>query len=538
MPFDFQIPLPNAASLQFTLSAGESVYVVGANGTGKSSLMHRFYSTHRNVARRISAHRQTWFTSNAINLSPEQRRQTESSMKGNDAQPQSRWKDDYSQARPNIAIYDLIDAENVRARLISNAVDSKDIALAVKYSTQESPVKAINELLRLSQIPVELSIHQNDQVQASKNGSPLFSVAELSDGERNALLIATDVLTAPPGSLLVIDEPERHLHRSIISPLLTLLFAKRADCAFVVSTHDVDLPIDHPDARALLLRGCTYQGTNVSTWDAELLAARSEIAEPIRRAILGARRRILFVEGNATRSLDSPLYGILFPAVSVVPKNTCRDVIQAVVGVRESSSHHRVHAVGLIDNDRRTPDEIARLVNQGVHALPSYSVESIYYNPRLQELVAARVAATTGANAADLLSRARTAAFAAALQHKQRLCERTAERTIRSVVEAALPTRADIAAAAPFTVTVDPSQLVAAEISKFEFIAQQDDYQSLVNRYPLRDTPALTEIARQLGFQTRSQYESSVRKLLMDDASALEYARNLLGGVRSALDAT
>lgn len=537
MSFDFQIPLPNAASLQFTLAAGESVYVVGANGAGKSSLMQRFYGAHRNLARRISAHRQTWFASNAINLSPEQRRQTESSMKGNDAQPQSRWKDDYSHARPNISIYDLIDAENVRARLISSAVDSKDIALAIKHSDQESPLKAINELLRLSQIPVEISTHQNDQVQASKNGSPAFSVAELSDGERNALLIATDVLTAPPGSLLVVDEPERHLHRSIISPLLTLLFAKRADCVFVVSTHDVDLAIDHPDARALLLRGCTYQGANVSSWDAELLAARSEIAEPVRRAILGARRRILFVEGTATRSLDSPLYGILFPGVSVVPKSSCRDVMQAVVGVRETASHHRVHAIGLIDNDRRTPDEVARLLNQGVHALPCYSVESIYYNPRLQELVAMRVANTTGANANNLLSAAMTSAFAAARQHKQRLSERTAERTIRAVVESALPTRADIAAATPFTVTVDPSQLVAAEVSQFDFIEQQNDYESLVNRYPLRDTPALTEIARNLGFQNRTQYESSVRKLLLDDANALGLARNLLGGVGAALNA-
>jgi hypothetical protein len=130
-----------------------------------------------------------------------------------------------------------------------------------------------------------------------------------------------------------------------------------------------------------------------------------------------------------------------------------------------------------------------------------------------------------------------TSAFAAARQHKQRLSERTAERTIRAVVESALPTRADIAAATPFTVTVDPSQLVAAEVSQFDYIEQQNDYESLVNRYPLRDTPALTEIARNLGFQNRTQYESSVRKLLLDDANALGLARNLLGGVGAALNA-
>ena len=44
----------------------------------------------------------------------------------------------------------------------------------------------------------------------------MYGAAELSDGERNALLISAEILTAKDGTLLIIDEPERHLHRSII----------------------------------------------------------------------------------------------------------------------------------------------------------------------------------------------------------------------------------------------------------------------------------------------------------------------------------
>ena len=47
-----------------------------------------------------------------------------------DTNPQSRWKDDYSAQRARIAIYDLIDAENVRARAIAGAVDTDNIDLA------------------------------------------------------------------------------------------------------------------------------------------------------------------------------------------------------------------------------------------------------------------------------------------------------------------------------------------------------------------------------------------------------------------------
>ena len=77
---------------------------------------------------------------------------------------------------------------------------------------------------------------------ASKSGSDSYSVAEMSDGERNALLLAAEVLTVPSGTLILIDEPELHLHRSIISSLLTGLFSNRSDCMFVISTHEVMLP--------------------------------------------------------------------------------------------------------------------------------------------------------------------------------------------------------------------------------------------------------------------------------------------------------
>ena len=119
MPFNLAIPQASGDSLDLTVNVGESLFVLGANGAGKSSLMHRFYNFNRGNARRISAHRQTWLTSNAITLSPDQKRNTASNIQDNDAAPQSRWQDNFSAQRPSIAIYDLIDAENVRARDIA-----------------------------------------------------------------------------------------------------------------------------------------------------------------------------------------------------------------------------------------------------------------------------------------------------------------------------------------------------------------------------------------------------------------------------------
>jgi ABC-type cobalamin/Fe3+-siderophores transport system ATPase subunit len=530
VPFELNIPLIAGEPLAFSVDVGQVVFVLGANGTGKSSLMQRFYNVHSGSARRISAHRQTWFDSNVVNLTPQGKKQTEQQIIHADLQPESRWRDHHSAARASIAIYDLIDAENMRARAIAGAVDEDNISLAKALAKEDAPIKLINDILRLSNLPIEISVHESEQVMASKNGGEKYSISELSNGERNALLIAASVLTVKLGYVVFVDEPERHLHRSIISPLLTRLFASREDCAFVVSTHDVMLPIDNPNSRVLLLRGCVYTGSRVTRWDADLVAAEAEIEDDLKGDILGARRKILFVEGRE-HSLDKPLYALIFPNVSVIAKSTCRDVEHAVSGIRDSEGLHWLHAFGIVDNDRRTREEIDKLRARGVHALSAFSVESIYYHTELQQRVARRQSAVTGADIQEMVDGAKNGALAAVKPHIQRLSERAVEAALRQALMRQLPNRKDIAAARAINVTIDVPKVVAEEAVRLQQACEAVDLASIIARYPIRETPALDIIAKCLGFQSREQYESAVRKLLMDDSTALEFVRGLFGAL-------
>lgn len=528
MPFNITIPLNNGSNLEFVVNAGQIIFVLGANGTGKSSLIQKLYTSHRTRAQRISAHRQTWFPSNAISLSARDRKQVGTNMAAQDSNLNARWMDHYSEQRASIAIYDLIDAENVRARAITSAVDIDNFVLAKELAKKDAPLKIINDLMRLSNLPIKITVREAEQVMATRSGSPEYSVSELSDGERNALLIAASVLTAPTGTIIFIDEPERHLHRSIISLLLTLLFAQRADCAFVVSTHDVMLPLDNAAARTLLVRSCTYAGQNVTSWDADLVTAQEGIDDELKRDILGGRRNLLFVEGDE-HSLDKPLYSLLFPEVSVVGKSTCRDVEHAVSGIRDAEGLHWVHAFGIIDNDRRPLEDIARLKEKGIYAVPVFSVESLYYHPDLQLRLADRQHTLTGADAGAAMQNAKNAAIEAIRQHGQRLSERVVETALRQELMSNLPKRSDIAAAQPIEVRIDVANVVAAEIARLQGYCDANDLGAIVARYPIRETPALDQIANRLGFQNRRQYEEAVRKLLMDDPGAMAFMRDLFG---------
>ena len=442
MPDRFELEIPTVdGAVKHTLKGGEILFVLGANGSGKSGLVSQLFKAHNQFAKRISAHRQTWFMSNTLDLTAHGRENLEKNIKSQDRQEYSRWRQDYAAERAGAAIYDLIDADTTIARAITDLLRRGEIAAAQAEAISPSPIQVVNELLQLSNLPIEISVEKHQKVVASRNSSAPYSVAELSDGERNAFLIAANILTAETGTLLLIDEPERHLHRSIISPLLSLLFEKRKDCAFVISTHEVMLPVDNPATQTLLVRSCEYKDSRPKSWTCDLLPPEALIDDELKRDILGARKKIIFVEGTAKKSLDVPLYSLLFPQVSVIPKSSCRDVEHAVRGLRGAAEMHWLHAWGIVDNDRRSEEDIERLRNLGVHALSHFSVESIYYHPEMIQRVAARQAEVTGDDPTTLSKQAITDAVQTIRSHKDHLILNVVDRLVRQDILAQLPTK-------------------------------------------------------------------------------------------------
>ena len=535
MMFDLAIPARDGQPLTLRLNDGEMLFVLGANGTGKSSLMFYFAQRNAGSSRKIAAHRQTWMNTDALDMTPARKLQAEKNIKNNDQQIESRYQDIYGSQRASMTIYELINAENVRARGIAALVDTGDFDAAIKASKEEAPIAIINELLRQSHIPISISIHENERVMASKHGGPEYSAAELSDGERNALLIAGNVLTAKPGTLVIIDEPERHLHRSIISPLLSQLFQRRSDCAFVISTHDHNLPLELPDARTLLLRACSFVAKNAHSWEIDELPHDASIDDALKRDLLGARRQILFVEGTEG-SLDKTLYGLVFPMVSVIPKGSCHEVERAVVGLRAGDSFHWLRAFGIIDGDGYAPDQIQAKKDKGVYALPFYSVEAIYFHPQIIQQVARRMADVRGEDASALVEAALAAGVAAISDHTERLSRKVAKKSIRKLMIEQLPNDDELLAGEAVTLQNYASSILERRKEELDTAVSDGDWEALLTRCPIRESGALAEIAMQLGFAKVQNYERAVRQLLATDDDALEIARGLLDDLYEQFD--
>lgn len=533
--FELTVPRPDSSVVPVSLRAGSVLFVMGANGTGKSSIMHRFYRENYDAGVRISAHRRTWFSSSTVDITARQKQQQESNMRNAERDPQYRWRADYDEQRTSMAIFNLVDAENSLARRIADAMrraagDEAERPAAEdtarRLAAEDSPLGRINHLLRSANLPVGISIEPGEEILAARDGGDPYRMAEMSDGERSAVLLAAEVLTAKRGSLFLIDEPERHLHRSIITPLIGSLLAMRVDCSFVVATHEVGLPLDFPHAQVLLLRRPSeFSGGVPASWDADLLKPSDTLDEQLQRDLLGARRRILFVEGRTEASLDRPLYSRVFPDFTVVSKGSQAQVLHATKGLRGAKDIAWVDAFGLVDRDNRVSEEVERLRDDGVFALDWYSVESIYYHPVIQRRVAERRAAALGSDAtADLRVARQTALQRIGNRADHLVRKRTVERA-RQRARGGIPTEIDLDSKLSVP-PVDVPVLRDEERAVLTKALREGDLRTLIERYPIRETGALDGIARGLKFESTQDYERAVLRLLGDDEESLEWVRS------------
>lgn len=529
---EFVVPRVGESDLRFRLSEGEILYLLGPNGSGKSSIVSHLFRQHMGNAKRISAHRQTWFNSNTLDMTPLHRENVENNIRSNDAQAESRFRLHNPAERASVAIYDLIDADTMLARQIADLVRSKEVDLAMKHAETPSPIKTINDLMKLSNIPVTIYVEKQQKIVARKNGGEPYSVAELSDGERNAFLIAADVLTAKPGSLIIIDEPERHLHRSIVTPLLKLLFINRHDCKFIISTHELTLPTDTGFAQIMLVRGCEYSNGSVTGWYADILPSEAEITDEDKIDILGSRRKIIFVEGGSA-SLDRPIYSLLFPGVSIVPKSSCREVERAVIGLRDAGGMHWLRAWGIIDNDQKDVAEISRLREIGIWALHHYSVESLYYNGDVIRRIAERQAKIIGGDSELLFNNAIAAAVRYAKENKKHLVKNAVQRAVRERIMGHFPSKNETISSDNIVINVPVADIKSRECQFFDQMVENNDWNGLVARYPMRESGAFEQIAKNLQIINRSVYTTMVLSMLSEDDDIVVILRQLLGDLYS-----
>lgn len=175
----------------------------------------------------------------------------------------------------------------------------------------------------------------------------------------------------PSNKTLIIDEPEIHLHRSIMNRLWTTLEQFRPDCLFIYITHDTDFAAAHGMADKIWIK--EFDGQH---WKLEKLGS-TELPEDLLLDVLGSRKNILFVEGEKN-SYDTQLYTELYPDYYVIPCGSCTQVIARTKVFRTNAALHHCQVYGLIDRDFRSEYEIAAYRSDNIYTLDVAEVENLF----------------------------------------------------------------------------------------------------------------------------------------------------------------
>lgn len=387
----FTLELPKSGSAGKTsIQCGQSVVIIGANGSGKTRLgtWIEFQSAYKEVVRRVSAQKSLAMPNSSTTSSLEQsegelrlghwdKKHGDSLVVTENWKTQQRWGN-----KPNTFL--LNDFDKLMVYLFTERFEITNAHYENSQRSSERVQPPTTKLGIIQEIWESILPHRELRITAGKiqthvkdSSSAYYDGSEMSDGERVAFYLIGQALSAPQDSIIIIDEPELHLHKSIQTRLWREIQAARPDCLFVYMTHDVEFAASLTEAHKVWLK--SYNGT---VWEWEEVPNVANFPEDLLLQILGSRQPVLFVEGDEG-SYDVDLFRVLYPKHLVIPRGSCSQVILATKALREAKAQIHKEAYGIIDRDRRLPGEIAKLKEQGVEVLDVAEVENLFCVPEV-----------------------------------------------------------------------------------------------------------------------------------------------------------
>lgn len=233
-------------------------------------------------------------------------------------------------------------------------------------STLDDVMVIWNELIGHRQLDCD----ENNSLQI-KYGGNSYDAHEMSDGERVIIYHTGRVLLAPKNSLIIVDEPEIHLHKSIANKLWDNLETRRKDCTFIYFTHDLDFA-----SSRIAQKGWIKEFRYPNNWMIELIED-NDIPEELQLKLIGSRKKILFCEGDTQKSIDKWLFEILFPDYTIQPVGTCKSVI-AYTKAYNRLKNAPVKAYGLIDRDFRNDEQLNKLESESIYSYSVAEIENLF----------------------------------------------------------------------------------------------------------------------------------------------------------------
>lgn len=372
------IPDASTSEGKKEIESTQSFVIVGANGSGKSHLGAWIEKNNKNVLR-ISAQRALSIPDN-INI-----KDSEASWNkifyGNETFKDKVYK--WSLGKETSTL--TYDFESVLSLLFS-----EDYSQLRRNREEKSQLKTIADIVEEiwdKIMPQRQVVFDKFNVLA-KHGEETYKAGVMSDGERVCLYLISQCLLTPDNYVIVIDEPEIHLHLSIMKSLWDEIEKICPNKTFVYITHNLQFASSRNTATKIWVK--SYDGHN--KWDLSVVNKTEDIPEELLLEILGTRSPVLFVEGDES-SYDIALYQEVFENYHVVACHNCQKVIELTKAFNNERvrSLHSIAVKGIIDHVFLSKEEIESYAKQDIYPIEVSEVENLFLIEPLIKFAAERI---------------------------------------------------------------------------------------------------------------------------------------------------
>ena len=363
--------------------AQKNTVIVGANGSGKTTLANKLKET-LNIADGIVIPAQKLLLVPTFDNIPTYKAEINPfteyqkrilddkrtfSAKNQDDFPYDMAREYGSEYRKVLAL--LIAERNAKR---NEFLDNKEEGTLFKRSeiktTIDTVIEIWNELIPHREMAVDTDC--NLVIRYNKDGEvKQYEAYRMSDGERIILYLVGRIMQAPKNGLIIVDEPEMYLHRTVVDKLWNRLEKEREDCIFIYMTHDLQFATSRIGVKSWI-KSYEYP----STWDIQVISD-NEIPEQLLMELLGSCKQILFCEGNSTSSYDKKIFDVLFPNFVIYPLESCKEVI-SYTKAYNAIPNMNTKAFGLVDSDFRTLQEIEDLKADNIFTYHVAEIENVF----------------------------------------------------------------------------------------------------------------------------------------------------------------
>ena len=386
-----KIRIPNIDDKESCIEDKQSIVLLGANGAGKTRMSVWIDENNPELnIHRISAQK-------SLNMpeyvSPTELKKAEDNFLYGTTNDDRDWLKRYGKKNSRWGnepeIHMLNDYRSLMEFLMTENFE-KSIEYREKHKDGNPEFDNETKLEKIKKIWEKVITHRKLKICAGKievesigENTEKYNGNLMSDGERAIFHYIGEVVSAKDNSLIIIDEPENHLHNSILEKLWNEIEAERQDCVYLYITHNLDFARSRNNAQIIWIKNMLDK----QKWDFELLNS-DEFSDDLLLEILGNRQGILFIEGTPDKSIDRKLYSWLFPKYTIMPLEGCASVIQATKSYNKLPMLHYKIIKGIVDRDRRTEDEINSLLQDKIYVPSVAEIENLFLIPQVIELVA------------------------------------------------------------------------------------------------------------------------------------------------------